>query len=383
MTDYEKYVQLLKQQYAEIKTDAHLAEIRQMFDSHRETLDCFKSAKAEMEKRIRERQGNAENLAAFVSEMKNHFANLARLRELLYALRRFENISDLLKQTIRQLEEYCMNNLSLDDILKASAGAENLKQQAEQQQNAVEKIQSAYLVHQGLIDFFGGVNRQFQSMMQTADVNAKTADAFLALFEQHIPELSGLKFQIGRTKTGHAEVENLLKYCREEMTLYELHHCTEELKITVQQAEQQRMADEAERRRQEELRRQEAERRRQEELRKQEEERKRQEELKKQEEKRKRQEKLRKQQKEEERKKREGWLVANDNGTVTDPKTGLMWAAKDNGQDIDWHGAKKYCENYRGGGYKDWRMPTQDELYGLYESGSGYEVTAIKYVLPP
>jgi hypothetical protein len=44
-----------------------------------------------------------------------------------------------------------------------------------------------------------------------------------------------------------------------------------------------------------------------------------------------------------------------------------MWAAKDNGSPISWPEAKKYCENYRGGGYMDWRMPTQDELAGLYD----------------
>ncbi|MEZ4526174.1 MAG: hypothetical protein R2941_09675, partial [Desulfobacterales bacterium] len=43
MNDYEKYVHLLKQQYAEIKTDAHLAQIRQLMDSHRETLAYFPS----------------------------------------------------------------------------------------------------------------------------------------------------------------------------------------------------------------------------------------------------------------------------------------------------------------------------------------------------
>ncbi len=46
-----------------------------------------------------------------------------------------------------------------------------------------------------------------------------------------------------------------------------------------------------------------------------------------------------------------------------------MWAAKDNGSDINWATAKSYCENYRGGGYTDWRMPTQDELAGLYDAG--------------
>ncbi|MCP4647762.1 MAG: DUF1566 domain-containing protein [bacterium] len=42
--------------------------------------------------------------------------------------------------------------------------------------------------------------------------------------------------------------------------------------------------------------------------------------------------------------KQDGQFVAYDNGTVMDTKTGLMWAAKDNGEDINWHGAKKYCE---------------------------------------
>ncbi|MEE4356014.1 MAG: hypothetical protein V2I97_06045 [Desulfococcaceae bacterium] len=147
---YEKYVHLLKQQYAEIKTDAHLAEIRQVLDSHRGTPAYFRFAKQETQTRLGQKQQTGENLTDFVSGMKHHLAGPERLKEILESLTRFENISDQLKHTIRQLEEYCMNNLSLDDILKASAGAENLKQQAEQQQNAVEKIQSAYLVHQGL-----------------------------------------------------------------------------------------------------------------------------------------------------------------------------------------------------------------------------------------
>ena len=57
-------------------------------------------------------------------------------------------------------------------------------------------------------------------------------------------------------------------------------------------------------------------------------------------------------------------------GGYTDPSTGLTWARRDNGSNIDWANAKSYCENYRGGGYTDWRMPTQDELEGLYASGA-------------
>lgn len=60
-------------------------------------------------------------------------------------------------------------------------------------------------------------------------------------------------------------------------------------------------------------------------------------------------------------------FVAYDNGTVLDTKTNLMWAAKGNKSSLDWESAKAYCDNYRGGGYTDWRMPTQSELAGLYE----------------
>ncbi|MCX5846322.1 MAG: DUF1566 domain-containing protein [Deltaproteobacteria bacterium] len=65
---------------------------------------------------------------------------------------------------------------------------------------------------------------------------------------------------------------------------------------------------------------------------------------------------------------RDGSFIAYDNGTVLDTSTNLMWAAKDNGIDIDWGDAKGYCENYRGGGYIDWRMPTQAELATLNDA---------------
>ena len=64
---------------------------------------------------------------------------------------------------------------------------------------------------------------------------------------------------------------------------------------------------------------------------------------------------------------KESRFIAHKNGTVLDTKTNLMWAAKDNGKDIDWKNAKSYCENYHGGGYTDWRMPTEDELAELYD----------------
>jgi hypothetical protein len=65
---------------------------------------------------------------------------------------------------------------------------------------------------------------------------------------------------------------------------------------------------------------------------------------------------------------RDDRFIAYGNGTVLDTKTNLMWAAKDNGSDISWPRAEKYCEKYRVGGYSDWRMPTENELYELLDT---------------
>lgn len=69
---------------------------------------------------------------------------------------------------------------------------------------------------------------------------------------------------------------------------------------------------------------------------------------------------------------RDNRFIAYDNGTVLDILASLTCAAKDSEEENYWQEAKSYCEKYRGGGYTDWRMPTQDELAGLY-AGRGYE----------
>ena len=70
--------------------------------------------------------------------------------------------------------------------------------------------------------------------------------------------------------------------------------------------------------------------------------------------------------------------VNHDDGTVTDTKTGLMWATKDNGDLISWPDALSYCQNYTGGGHTDWRLPTLSELANLYnpeyKNKRGYHV---------
>ncbi|MDM8516769.1 caspase family protein [Desulfobacterales bacterium HSG16] len=72
---------------------------------------------------------------------------------------------------------------------------------------------------------------------------------------------------------------------------------------------------------------------------------------------------------------RDGRFIAYENGTVLDTETRLMWAAEDNGKDINWKNAKRYCENYQGGGYTDWRLPTINELRGLYDENKGYGIS--------
>ena len=73
-----------------------------------------------------------------------------------------------------------------------------------------------------------------------------------------------------------------------------------------------------------------------------------------------------------EKQKRYDSLIDNGDGTITDTKTNLMWASKDNNPQYkkfddrtSWRDASIHCKNFRGGGFSDWRMPTLDELATL------------------
>ena len=54
-------------------------------------------------------------------------------------------------------------------------------------------------------------------------------------------------------------------------------------------------------------------------------------------------------------------------GVWVDPSTGLMWAGKDNGKDVSWNKAMKYCRDLRLAGYSDWRLAKLGELEGIYD----------------
>lgn len=70
----------------------------------------------------------------------------------------------------------------------------------------------------------------------------------------------------------------------------------------------------------------------------------------------------------------DGRFISYDDGTVFDRRTELMWAAKDNGSNVNWFHAKTFTENFRGGGYRDWRMPTAAELETLYDGTKSQNV---------
>jgi hypothetical protein len=68
-----------------------------------------------------------------------------------------------------------------------------------------------------------------------------------------------------------------------------------------------------------------------------------------------------------------GWsgtrFTDNNDGTVTDNLTGLIWLKNANslsGSTI-WASALSYCNNLEAGGYTDWRLPNINELHSLVD----------------
>jgi hypothetical protein len=66
----------------------------------------------------------------------------------------------------------------------------------------------------------------------------------------------------------------------------------------------------------------------------------------------------------------------NGDGTVTDGVSGLMWSQADNKTDIYWKDAQPWIRNHWAESidpkYDNWRLPTVDELQGLYIGSPDY-----------
>jgi len=57
----------------------------------------------------------------------------------------------------------------------------------------------------------------------------------------------------------------------------------------------------------------------------------------------------------------------NNNGTISDEATGLMWTQTDSGKGLNWQQALKYAENSKFAGYSDWRLPNVKELQSIVD----------------
>jgi len=56
----------------------------------------------------------------------------------------------------------------------------------------------------------------------------------------------------------------------------------------------------------------------------------------------------------------------NDNGTVTDIETKLVWQ-KDHADPLTWQETMNYAESLSLAGHNDWRLPTAEELFTLVD----------------
>ncbi|WP_405571099.1 DUF1566 domain-containing protein [Winogradskyella sp. Asnod2-B02-A] len=60
-------------------------------------------------------------------------------------------------------------------------------------------------------------------------------------------------------------------------------------------------------------------------------------------------------------------FINNDDGTVTDNATGLMWQQVDDGDTYNWKDALKNAKNSKLAGYNDWRLPNTKELQSIVD----------------
>lgn len=68
-------------------------------------------------------------------------------------------------------------------------------------------------------------------------------------------------------------------------------------------------------------------------------------------------------------------FVDNNNGTISDKATGLMWQKGDDGVSRDWKEALAYAETLDLGGYDDWRLPNAKELHTIVDYSRSPQTT--------
>jgi len=63
-----------------------------------------------------------------------------------------------------------------------------------------------------------------------------------------------------------------------------------------------------------------------------------------------------------------GQFIDNNDKTITDTKTDLVWQ-KDHTGPMSWQDAMDYASKLELAGYRDWRLPTVEELITLIDFG--------------
>ena len=66
------------------------------------------------------------------------------------------------------------------------------------------------------------------------------------------------------------------------------------------------------------------------------------------------------------------YLLTDNNETVTDHKTGLIWQRAGDGNIRNWADANQYCVDLVLGGKADWRLPGIDELVTIIDFSRYY-----------
>lgn len=68
------------------------------------------------------------------------------------------------------------------------------------------------------------------------------------------------------------------------------------------------------------------------------------------------------------------FMFSKDGATARDTKTGLMWSQNANiaGRKMNWNEAMSWVRGINIGGFKDWRLPTREELESLRNNTIGF-----------
>ena len=72
----------------------------------------------------------------------------------------------------------------------------------------------------------------------------------------------------------------------------------------------------------------------------------------------------------------------NNDGTISDRATGLMWQQEDDGQGRDWEDALTYAEGLRLADYTDWRLPNAKELQSIVDYTRSPQATSSPAINP-